>query len=159
MATVEQVQRDPSMEVPAAVDVKADSKEASQSGAEGEMSWQNQLRHECAVMLVYAFASGLNVPESVSQAIAEAEVQLPAEAVKLPQTLANDRDTGSGGAGSANAPQNGLDNRIRLPSSSLRTSVSRRRTKWLSRSWRCLEASRPPSSTGSWSTCAIRSWL
>jgi len=87
------------MEVPAVVDVKADGKEASQSGAEGEMSWQNQLRHECAVMLVYTFASGLNVPESVSQAIAEAEVQLPAEAVKLPQTIDNDHDTGVGELG------------------------------------------------------------
>jgi hypothetical protein len=102
------------MEVPTVVDVKADGKGASQSGAEGEMSWQNQLRHVCAVMLVYAFASGLNVSESVSQAIAEAEIQLPVDAVKLPQTLGNDRDTGSGGAGSTNAPQNGLDNRIRL---------------------------------------------
>ena len=58
-------------------------------------------------MLAYAFASGLNVPESVSQAIAEAEVQLP-------QTLGNDRAMGNRGAGSANAPQNALDNRIKL---------------------------------------------
>jgi hypothetical protein len=111
---VEEAQRDPSMEVPAVVDVKADVEEAIQSGAESEMSWQNQLNHECAVMLAYAFASGLNVPESVSQAIAEAEVQLPEGAVKLPHTIGNDHDMGSGGDGSADAPQNGLDNRIKL---------------------------------------------
>ncbi len=114
MPTVEQVQRDSSLEVPAVVAVQADVNEASQSGAESEIPWQNRLRHECEAMLTYAFASGLNVPESVSQAITEAEVQLPAVAGQFPQTIGIDRDLGSGGAGSANAPQSGLDNRIRL---------------------------------------------
>jgi hypothetical protein len=70
LPAAEQVRRAPRTEVPPVANVTADAKEASTPGVASEVPWQHQLRYECEVMLAYAPASALNVPESVPQASA-----------------------------------------------------------------------------------------
>jgi hypothetical protein len=70
LPTAEQLRRDPRIEMPSVANVTADAKEASTPGVASEVPWQHQLRSACEVLLAYALASGLYVPESVPQASA-----------------------------------------------------------------------------------------
>jgi hypothetical protein len=66
----EQLRRDARIEVPSIANVTADAQEASTPGVASEVPWQHQLHYACEVMLAYALAFGLYVPESVLQASA-----------------------------------------------------------------------------------------